>query len=690
MKKQNRRVTARVQVQVAPSQKKLSVVKGGTTFNGQAPDTRMLQTAAAFEKLTGGITKAVGGYYARKAKDDFALGQQMAQTGEEAPDPDDDDVSSGYMTTSALHAGLEHMTKLQDVANSIQADNPDSWGGYASPSDAVDAIIKQQTGEAIQGMPPKYAAVFMRPFEQGRANILGRKHKEFVQFRKDDISNKIGAIAAHELDVYSKGDLKSPEGLRKVYDSMLRMLTKDGILSRAEGSAVLAEKVAQFAIELKDPEMISDLLEAKDKHGVSLASTAIGDPLRRSLKEASRLANAEFNTGKITLMDSVNKLVEEGSYGIDEAEQINQEMPGLYSNEQQAALLKRARLNRERVAEISVKKVLNTSLYHADKLYQIADGAEKNKIVEAGHNEIRELGELNDLPEKEIIKRQVQHLSGNGIISKEFDSIINNGAIIQGDGVNAEVPEAFRKAFDLFSSISAVNKSVALRHLTNSDAKANILRFQAIRDSGATEQEAYALVQQTAQDPILAGKTYASSGKQAELQTAIEDLDINNANSFFGFFDADVGELSNFNQLKRYAVDQAETLVKLGLRTDVALDYMKSAVEGNYRVYNNRAVFTGGQQLPEDWDDFGDTVLKSIDLDSDDYFIEPARDKAGLVYVYQNNGIWTGKSFKLATTYKRYEDRNKKTLTDAKKSLSANRAKQNKKEINYHSGFATN
>lgn len=692
MREQRTRITGRSQSNPSQSSSKLSVIASPSVGTIKAPDTRMTQTLAALEQLSGGVIEAVDNHYKREAERDYKLGQQMAHTGQEAPDPEDEALSSGYLEIAALSAGLEHVHKLEEYAKGIDVGDHETWSNYETPEDALDALLKSETASAIQGMPPAYAEKFLAPYVQSQQALISKKREDFFKFRKDDLAEKIIPVVTHELNAYAALPEKNPQGLRKVYDNMLQRLTQDKLMNRAEASQVLAERIGKYSVEVKNPTLVTDLLGTRDKDGILLAETNVGDYLRAAEAEAQRLTDAEFNTGRITLMDSVNKLVAKGTYGIDEAEQINQEIPDLYSNEQQAALMKQSRANRERAQKANAIKILNTQLYHEDKLYLIADGAEKNKILEAGHNEIREIGEINNLPEEEIIKQQVQHLSGNGAVSKEFSSIINNGAVIQGNNPNAELPDAFRKAFETFCIISAVNKSVALRHLTDKDAKANLLRFQAMKDANATDEEAYALVVQTAQDPVMAEKTYASSGKKEELQTALDDLDINNADSFFSFFDADVGELDNFNHLKQYANEQAETLVKLGLNVDTALEYMKSAVEGNYRVYNNRAVFTGGQQLPDDWEDFGDTVIKSMGLDSDDYFIEPARGKAGLVYVYQENGIWTGKAFKLSTTYQRYQDRDRPTLEDAKAALSKAEAtdKQNEKELDASLGFVFN
>ena len=664
MKQQTTRIQARQQTQTQPSQRKLSVT-GRSNIQVEAPDHRMMQTAQALDQLVGGVSDAVGGYYAKKAKEDFDVGVQKSQMGQEA-DGENVDELKGHAFFSSTANGITEAKGFEQLVEGVDIAEPETWGGHESPQDATKAILQARMQEVTNGMPDEYKGRFLKPLVNRMSILTSKKQEEYHTHHKEKQSAYTKEITTHELGVLVDSEGVTPENVRAIVNKIRN--TPNEFLSKDESTASIVEALGQYAIDIRRADVISKVIDTPDKDGISLGKTKYGDALRRDLTEATRLSDAEFDIESVKTTKLVKDMVNDGTLSVDVVQEIGSNVPELYSNEQWGALLVRSDYNHQKTALVKEKVAIDTSLYRNKTLSGIADGAEKNKIIEAGHNEVRELGELKGWTEEQILSQQVLYLSGNGGISKEFESIISNGAIVQGEDFNAEPPEAFLKAFATYEKLFVENPQIALRHLTNKDAKANILRFQAAKDGNRTDQEAYALVLQTMQNPLLSEKSYAASGKRQELINKITVTTLHEGDAWFSFIDSYAYGLDNLPVLEEYAINQAESYVKIGISTDKALMMAQATIKENWQIYNNRAVFTGGQQLPSDWGKFETYIKETAGLD-DDTFIEPIKGRGGVIGIYQGVGIWTGQTFSLAEEYTKYKTKDDPTLDDAETAL---------------------
>ena len=183
MREQKRSIRNRQQVNTTLSSTQLNVTANPSGINISAPDTRMTQTATALEQFAGGLSGAIGDYYARKAAEDTEVGRQKAILGKE-PDVTNKDEVRGHALFSSLANGIQVSNGFKEIASSIDVADDSTWNGHATPQDALQAAIQATADEHSSGMPTGYKKVFLQPIITEGRLVVDAKQQEYLKFHK--------------------------------------------------------------------------------------------------------------------------------------------------------------------------------------------------------------------------------------------------------------------------------------------------------------------------------------------------------------------------------------------------------------------------------------------------------------------------------------------------------------------------
>lgn len=595
---------------------------------------------AALERLAPGIQDLFTQQYVADAEKSIDKGNLLADMHQPlSPDADKFEFH-GYAKAKAIQAGLDAANSINSESAQILPHDKGTWGDYPSVMAATEGMIQARTQQATEGLDPKYAAYVTAGIQRSAPGILNQKQTEVKDFVVNGLTESVSAITHATLTEHlQEGDI-TPETSRGLFDSLRSMLTQDGLVNMKDASQIVSEQFAQFAIDNKNPDLL-DFMNVKDKSGIALAQTASGDTLRKAQGIADKALTDKLDHDTITNMAMMEELSKQGQFSHEQVNDIigDPVLSKHYSNEQLASMWARS-LGHE--FETKTVEPLNFDAYMRGEAAQIEDGAEKKKMQEAALDTLQKEGEDAGLPPQEILRNQIRLLSKNGDVSKRFQSIINNGVAYIPEDKNAPPPESFTAGVSLFQEMYKLDPGFALRHLTDANAKARILRFNFWESTTGSKETAWAQVKKAADKPLMEQSEYASSGASKDMNVAVDDY----------LSGEDIPSNSPVASLLR---NTAYWAGEMGADPEQAIKLAEHTKEMYYKEIGDKTIYTGGNTFPDDFDKFSDWYAENtLKKDPDTVHLIPSSTMQGVLVPVDEYGLAVGSYIRLQDEYNKF------------------------------------
>jgi hypothetical protein len=601
----------------------------------------MLAIGDALGKLVPGVTEAFNNVLEKQAQADYAKGYMAGNLGDQ-PNPEASGSEfAGYSKARAIKHGLELSQSIEQEAAQIRPEDSKTWGDYKSPIDALQGLISARVHEATAGIDPQYAIYTAAAIDRITPSLFDTKHKEIRDYTVGNLTDSVASIAQTHLQEFVKNNPLSmevrnydPAQLRKLYDQHLTLLTQDGLINKKQASEFLGNVWGDVAVQQKIPELLN-FMDYKDESGISIGMTSAGDRLRAgqaaAITERKKILSAETADSKAMYREQAAR----GQFTMEMANNIvNDPVASTYWTNDELENL----LYTSRVAGLQEEtKVVNTDALHAGQGWLIPDGSDKNKATDLYMEQLAETASVTSGDPSEGLKAQLKGLNINGaMVYDKFKSVINNGAAIIPDDKNAQAAEGFKAGVSLFNQMMQMNPALAFRHATSKDARDNILRFNAATAAGKTDEEAWAWVKQIANKPIMEQEVFFKSDLPGKIRETVD------GHFKQGFWDKAFNGEGVDNGGARYDVvmKMAMHYGELGLSPDKALEASLGFFEANYVNVRGTSVYTGGTQLPEDFEKFSDWYIETkLKKDPEKYYVVPTNTKGA--YAIMGDFGWT-------------------------------------------------
>ncbi len=523
-------------------------------------------------------------------KAETALGQYDAAIGSPNAGSENNHRVAAFGKARALSSGIEYAHELtNEVADKYSVDDPKSWDSHGNPVDAVSAHFQDKARQAVQGMPPEYATLFLHSVEGARLAAVAEKQKQVSDKVHTDKVQSVSTIMADELGTYSQSGQVTPEGSRERYSKMLEYATGQLGLDRKTASAALAEQYAQTAIANKQPELL-DFLHVKDANGIALGQTEAGKALLKARATAQKEKDGELDLGFINDLAAHKVKVDNGEFGLADAKNLITKYPGKLSGDDKqiagmlassihnkAELAKKGAMDealspeyymKVSLAENELKQAIARGDGSADQLLpllqqqfpdtfkgrklgkamadsqiantenaalqstartahltQLPDGADKDKLVETRMAQFERDGQKNGMPTEAVLGSQLYWLSANGAESKKFNSILNNGLKTAPLDINAPPTPEFLDAVNLYKQAYKVNPVMAEKMLDNGNRDLLHQYLSAESQTGSNPAKAWAAVQQNLAKPIHERDVVYKTASQDDIEAGLDTIE---------------------------------------------------------------------------------------------------------------------------------------------------------------------
>jgi hypothetical protein len=589
-----------------------------------------------------------------------ALGEYDAATGANAPGSENSHRVAAFGKARAISGGIEYAQQLRnEVADKYSVDDPAIWDKYGNPADAVSAHFHDRAKQAVAGMSPATAPLFLHSIEKERLSAVAEKQKQIADKVHTDKVHDISTMMADDLVTYGQSGQVTAETSRDLYSRHLQHATHDLGLDRKTASAALAEQFSAYAIENKQPELL-DFMHTKDKDGIALAQTEVGKGLTKARADAQKAKDAELSMTFIQDFAAYKTKVDNGEFTQADAQELINKYPQKVAGDdkQIAGMLSSSIHNRAELAKKSLieealspehykqvalaeeelkqaiargdgsaeqllpllqqqfpeefknrkvgKALAESELAQTTKqefhkqavsvnLSQIPDGDDKNKFIAERFDNIAKQGKQAGWTDDQIQEMQIADLNGSRY--KPLEDKLNNGLRSVPVDINAPATPEFLNGVKLYEQMYKINQARAEASV-DPDVRDDLHTYLNARDSGGkSDADAWAVVQQTRNTPAHIGKLHYSPPSNKVIERGIRNI-------------TDWEDISNQGQMIEVLKNYTAYYISKGALPDKAAEVAAARINGEYVTLNGTKSWAGKLTVPSDAEDFLDDYLQ--------------------------------------------------------------------------------